>query len=135
MFWSIWQSSDVKIFSIRTLLSSVVNIYTGPFGALVCWSWCVVFFLAVCFAVCLVPEQEQEHEQDMQQNIQQGRTQCTNSNTQTYKTVHVTLMKTEIVTVPAVRISNLTKFVTFQEVSLVSTLSIDMSYPRRIHCI
>jgi hypothetical protein len=27
---------------MRKLLSSVVNIYAGPFDALVCWSWCVV---------------------------------------------------------------------------------------------
>jgi hypothetical protein len=40
---------------MRKLLSSV-NIYAGPFDALVCWSWCVVFFFAVCFAACLVPE-------------------------------------------------------------------------------
>jgi hypothetical protein len=58
MFWSIWPLSDVKIFLMRKLLSFVVNIYAGPFDGLVCWSWCIVFFLAVCFAECLVQEQQ-----------------------------------------------------------------------------
>jgi hypothetical protein len=55
MFWPIWPS-DVKIFLMRKLVSSVVNVYTGPFDVLACWSSCVVFFPAVCFAACLVPE-------------------------------------------------------------------------------
>jgi hypothetical protein len=42
-------------FLMTKLLSYVVNIvYAGPFDALVCWSWCVVFFLAVCSSACLV---------------------------------------------------------------------------------
>jgi hypothetical protein len=41
---------------MKKLMPSIVNIYAGPFGALVCWSWCVVLFLDVCFAACLLPE-------------------------------------------------------------------------------
>jgi hypothetical protein len=43
MFQPIWPSSGVQFFLLRKLLSSVVNIYAGPFDAPVCW--CVVFFL------------------------------------------------------------------------------------------
>jgi hypothetical protein len=52
MFQPIWPSSDVKIFLLRKLLSSVVNIYAGPFDALVLE---LVHGVLPC---CVVPECE-----------------------------------------------------------------------------
>jgi hypothetical protein len=43
---------------MKKLLSSLFNIYEGSFDALVCWSLCVVFLFAVCFAACLLPEHD-----------------------------------------------------------------------------
>jgi hypothetical protein len=63
MFRPGWPSSGVKIFLMRKLLSSVVNIYAGLFSAPLHCSWCVVFFLACS-------------------KVQQGRTQHTISKTQ-----------------------------------------------------